>query len=339
MAIHAGGMIVGRDKLASVRRRRILIWAVALAAICDCRASDKSQTSATPAPPPAAVRLSPEAIRAGGIETGTAGELEVGRVLTLTGTLAEKPWTPEEQTALSDAESADAKRHLAQANLDRLSRLSADGIASRQDLDAARADRDQARAAAAQADAKRANLGLSEAGGLGGPQGPRLNSPVGSEAKIWGLANLSEADFARVFPGAKVEITTQAFPGRGFPGRVVAVSRSADPQTRNFTVRIAIEDPSGSLRPQMLATFAISTPAGAGLAIPRSALLLEGDGSYVYIAKGNTFRRQSVQTGESTSEYVTIKEGVSPGQRIVIRGAQILESERLKSQLRPAEQD
>ena len=301
--------------------------AVALAAACGCRAADKSQALTTPAAPPSVVRLSPEAVRAGGIETGAAGDLEVGRVLMLTGTLAEKPWTPEEQTALSDAESADAKLHLAQANLDRLSRLSADGIASRQDLDAARADRDQARAAADQADAKRANLGL-----LAG-------SSIGREAKIWGLANLSEADFARVSPGAKVETTTEAFPGRGFPGRVVAVSRSADPQTRNFTVRIAVEDPSGSLRPQMLGTFAISTPAGAGLVIPRSALLLEGDGSYVYIAQGDTFRRQKVQTGESTSEYVTIKEGVSPGQRIVIRGAQILESERLKSRLRPAEQD
>jgi multidrug efflux pump subunit AcrA (membrane-fusion protein) len=310
-------------------------------AICACRASDKSQTSTTPAAPPPVVRLSAEAIRAAGIETAVAGEMELGRVLTLTGTLAEKPWTPEEQTALSDAESADAKLHLVQANLARLSRLSADGIASRQDLDAARADRDQARAAAAQADAKRANLGLSEAGGFGGPQGPPLSasSPVGREAKIWGLANLSGADFARVAAGVKVDITTEAFPGRGFTGRVVAVSRSADPQTRSFTVRIAIEDPSGSLRPQMLATFAISTPAPAGLAIPRSALLLEGDGSYVYVAQGDTFRRQRVQTAEATSEYVTVNGGLSPGQRIVIRGAQILESERLKSQLRPAEQD
>jgi multidrug efflux pump subunit AcrA (membrane-fusion protein) len=314
---------------------------VVLAAICGCRASDKSQTSTTPAGPPSVVRLSPEGIRAGGIESAVAGEMELGRVLTLTGTLAEKPWTPEEQAALSDAESADAKLHLAQANLDRLSRLWADGIASRQDLDVARAGRDQARAAAAQADAKRANLGLSEARGLGGPQGPppSASSSVGRQAKIWGLANLSEADFARVSAGAKVEIATEAFPGRGFPGGVVAVSRSADPQTRSFTVRIAIEDPSGSLRPQMLATFTISTPAPAGLAIPRSALLLEGDGSYVYVAQGDTFRRQRVKTGDSTSEYVTIKEGVSPGQRVVIRGAQILESERLKSRLRPADQD
>jgi cobalt-zinc-cadmium efflux system membrane fusion protein len=271
--------------------------------------------------------LSPAAIRAGGIETAVAGEMKLGLVLRLTGTLAEKPWTPEEQAALSDAESADARLRLAQANLDRLSRLSADGIATRQDLDAGRAERDQARAAAAQADAKRANLGLSEA------------SSIGRDVKIWGLANLSESDFARVSAGAMVEIATEAFPGRAFRGRVVAVSRSADPQTRNFTVRIAIEDPSGSLRPQMLATFAISTPAPADLVIPRSALLLEGDGSYVYVAQGDSFRRQRVQTGEATSEFVTVKAGVSPGERVVIRGAQILESERLKSRLRPAEQD
>lgn len=310
-----------------MRRGRILGCAAALAAVCGCRASDRSRASTTSAEPLSVVRLSPAAIRAGGIETAVAGQMKLGLLLRLNGTLAEKPWTPEEQAALSDAEGADARLRLAQANLDRLSRLSADGIATRQDLDANRAERDQARAAAAQADAKRANLGLSEA------------SSIGRAVKIWGLANLPEADFARVSAGATVEITTEAFPGRGFRGRVVAVSRSADPQTRNFTVRIAIEDHSGSLRPQMLATFAISIPSPADLVIPRSALLLEGDGSYVYVAQGDSFRRQKVRTGEATSEFVTVKEGVSPGQRVVIRGAQILESERLKSRLRPAEQD
>jgi len=324
----AGTRIIGStDRLASVRSQQILNWAVALTMVCGCRAADKSQGSPTPVEPPSVVKLSPDAIRAAGIETEVVGESKLHPVLRLTGTLAEKPWTPEEQAALSDAESADAKLHLAQANLDRLTRLSADGIATRQDLDAARAERDQARAAAAQADAKRANLGLSEA------------SSIGREAKIWGLANLSETDFARVSPGAKVAVTTEAFPGRVFPGRVVAVSRSADPQTRSFTVRIAVEDPSGTLRPQMLATFAISTPAPAGLVIPRSALLLEGDGSYAYVTQGDSFRRQKVETGESTSEYVTVKGGLSTGQRIVIRGAQILESERLKSRLAPAEKD
>ncbi len=251
-----------------------------------------------------------------------------GILLTLTGTLAERPWTPEEQTALSEAEGADAKLRVTEANLARLSRLAADGVASRQDLDAARADRDQARAIAAQADAKRANLGLSLSA-----------SGYDHQATIWGLASLSETDFAQVAAGAAVEVTTEAFPGRRFSGRVVAVSRSADPQTRSFTVRIAIQDPTGSLRPQMLATFAIAVPSPAGLVVPRSAVLLEGDGSYVYIAQGQTFRRQRVATGATTADYVQLTKGVAAGERVVLRGAQLLESERLKSQLRAPDKD
>jgi hypothetical protein len=128
------------------------------------------------------VRLSSDALRVSGIETAVVGEARLPRTLTLTGTLAAKPWTPEEQTALSDAGSADAKLRLAQANFDRISRLSADGVTPRQDLDAARAERDQAQSAAEQADAKRANLGLSQA-----------SAPLERQAKIWGLADLPEA--------------------------------------------------------------------------------------------------------------------------------------------------
>jgi hypothetical protein len=89
----------------------------------------------------------------------------------------------------------------------------------------------------------------------------------------------------------------------------------------------------------MLATFAIAVPSPAGLVVPRSAVLLEGDGSYVYIVRGQTFRRQRVATGATTADYVQLVQGVAAGERVVVRGAQLLESERLKSQLRPADKD
>jgi multidrug efflux pump subunit AcrA (membrane-fusion protein) len=306
----------------------MLVGRITLAGLCGaCRGADNSRPAA-PATPTNVVTLSAAAVSAAGIQTGVIGQLQLRQVLTLTGTLAERPWTPEEQTALSEAEGADAKLRVTEANLARLSRLAADGVASRQDLDAARADRDQARAIAAQADAKRANLGLSLSA-----------SGYDHQATIWGLASLSETDFAQVAAGAAVEVTTEAFPGRRFSGRVVAVSRSADPQTRSFTVRIAIQDPTGSLRPQMLATFAIAVPSPAGLVVPRSAVLLEGDGSYVYIAQGQTFRRQRVATGATTADYVQLTKGVAAGERVVLRGAQLLESERLKSQLRAPDKD
>ena len=90
----------------------------------------------------------------------------------------------------------------------------------------------------------------------------------------------------------------------------------------------------------MLATFAVKTPAAPGLAIPKSAVLLEGGGSFVYVASGDReFRRQRIETQESSSDTVTVTAGLSPGQRIVVRGAQLLESERLKARNPPAHAD
>src|SRR5262249_52418843 len=148
--------------------------------------------------------------RTAGIETTIVGENSLARVLLLTGTLSAKPWIPEEQKALSDAESADAKLRLAEANFQRLSRLYADRIVARQDLDTARAERDQARAAAAQADAERDNLGLTEA-----------SRAVEGQARIWGLASLPESALSQVRSGEAVKVSTASFLGRAFPGHVV----------------------------------------------------------------------------------------------------------------------
>jgi multidrug efflux pump subunit AcrA (membrane-fusion protein) len=306
--------------------RSALRWALAATlALGACRAekSAKPPAASERAPDPTAVTLSPEAIRAGGIEVATAEANRSPRVLTLTGALSATPWTAEEQTALSEAENADAKLRLAEASFARVSQLSAGGFVSRQDLDVARSALEQARSTAEQTDAKRRNLGLAEA--------------AGSTAwlpRVWGLAALPESELPKVAAGQAVEVKTSAFPGRVFRGKVSGISGSAGENTRQFTVRIAVEDPGGRLRPQMLATFEISGAAGAGLAIPSSAVLIQADGSYVYVASGNTFLRRAVRTGASGGGQVEVTQGLSVGERVVVDGAQLLESERLKSEIK-----
>jgi RND family efflux transporter MFP subunit len=176
---------------------------------------------------------------------------------------------------------------------------------------------------AEQADARRKNLGLTQA-----PEG------IARLSRIWGLAALPESDLPRVAAGGAVKVETSAFPGRTFAGKVIGVSRSAEAETRQFTVRIAIEDPAGRLDPQMLATFAISASAGPGISIPSSAVLVEAGGAYVYVASGNTFRRRPIKTGNSGGGQAEVLGGLAPGESIAVKGAQLLESERLKSQIK-----
>jgi len=320
----------GRRSKNALLGKGVLAGVAALGLLGGLRCDSESQRTDQAHPPASdSVKLSSDATRTAGIQTAPAENAAVSPVVALTGTLAAKPWTPEEQTVMSDAEAADARRRLAVANFERLSRLSSQGVVARQDLDSARAERDQAQAAAAQADARLANLGL-----------PGSSGSIGDLSRLWGLATLAEVDLPRIQAGETVDVTTGAFPDKHFRGRVVAVSRSADPQTRNFTVRIAIDDPQRLLRPQMLASFAVAVASSPGLAIPKSAVLLEGDGSYVYVDQGaGVFHKQRIRTGMETRDSVQVTGGLSAGQRIVVVGAQILESERLKASLKPADTD
>src|SRR5260370_31027238 len=99
----------------------MLVGRIPLAGLCGaCHGADNSRPAA-PATPTNVVTLSAAAVSAAGIQTGVIGQLQLRQALTLTGTLAERPWTPQEQTALSEAEAADANPRLTQPSLARLS--------------------------------------------------------------------------------------------------------------------------------------------------------------------------------------------------------------------------
>ena len=86
--------------------------------------------------------------------------------------------------------------------------------------------------------------------------------------------------------------------------------------------------------------FAIALPPRTGLVLPSSAVLLEGDGAYVYIARSaTTFHRQVVRVESVAPDRVMVLEGVAAGDSVVAQGAQILEAERLKRSFTPVEED
>jgi hypothetical protein len=294
-----------------------------------CQKTGETPAAKASKTPSSSVVLTDEAIQAAGIQVEEVSPSRLRPLLTLSGTLAAVPWTPDEQTALSEADGADAKRRLAEANFNRMSNLHAQGITPGQDLDAARAELEQARATAAQADAKRANLGLTQ---------PADSYPTSSGS--WGLANVPEADLRYVTVGAGVVIRTESLPGLTFAGTIVALSRSASRDTRDFTARIAAIDPGKRLRPQTLATFEISLPAALSLTVPSSAVLLEPEGPVVFVAEAkNKFSRRLVKTGVAASSRLGVIEGLAAGEQVVVQGAQLLESERLKAAFEPAAVD
>ena len=296
--------------------------------LASCSGDNSGELAPAPPPPTDDVQLTAEAVRLSGLEMTTVRSEIVARSLTLSGVLAGSPWTPAERDVTSAVDSADARLRLAESKSSREENLATQGIVSQQEGDVARSELDQARAAAAELGAERVNLGLTRK--------PLVLDP----GQIWGLATLPESQLGEVRSGVRVEAQTDAFPDRSFAGRVVDISGASDAQTRSFTVRVAIDDPGHALRSQMLARFAIALSPRTGLALPSSAVLLEGSGAWVYVARSATrFHRQPVRVEPVAPDRVLVLDGLAAGDTVVTRGAQILEAERLKRSFTPVETD
>jgi hypothetical protein len=82
-------------------------------------------------------------------------------------------------------------------------------------------------------------------------------------------------------------------------------------------------------------------PRGAllqGVVVPRSSAVRHEQRAWVYVQTDQaTFARKQIGLNHPTDDGWFITEGLSPSDRIVISGAQVLLSEELKSQIRLAE--
>ncbi|MGX1307482.1 RND family efflux transporter MFP subunit [Amorphus suaedae] len=110
-------------------------------------------------------------------------------------------------------------------------------------------------------------------------------------------------------------------------GRVREIAPQADEATRTRRIRITLNDPAPAFR---IGTTVLATPAGTDVAhvdLPRSALLTEGDGTFVWVVdpESLTVSRRPVQVANaSTGGPVQIARGVDVGDRVVTAGVHSL---------------
>lgn len=156
---------------------------------------------------------------------------------------------------------------------------------------------------------------------------------VSDLSSLWVIANVYERDIALVKRGQMVEIRVSALPEQVFYGSVEAINDVLDETTRTFKVRIAIDNISNLLKPQMFCQCQFKAQSSERLlAIPLSAVQnIEGE-KYVFIPQGETsFEKRAIITGRELGNYVQVLEGLKPGEEVVTEGSFILKSELLKA--------
>jgi len=152
---------------------------------------------------------------------------------------------------------------------------------------------------------------------------------VADISRIWLNANVTESDMPLVRKGQDIRVAVMAFPDRTFEGRISTVGSTVDPQLHRGLVRAEIDDPRHELLPGMFAAFVIVTgdPIKAA-AMPVDGVVREGDGSMtVWVTSdGHHFTQRTVKLGLQHGGYDQVIDGVSPGERVVVKGAIILDN-------------
>jgi HlyD family secretion protein len=234
-------------------------------------------------------------------------------------------------------EAARANAALAQSNYERAVSLLGRGFVSKAEIDAKRATRDaanaQVRVAQAQLGATRAQIGQLavrapmsglvlarnvEVGQIVGPaSGSLFRMAAGGEMEM--RAQVPQQDLAALRVGMPATVTPIGL-DRSVSGSIWQVAPVIDPQSRQGEVRIAIPY-AAAIRPGAFAEVKIAAGAESAPLLPQSAVLSDDKGNYVYIVnRRNEVERRAIKIGSVDDNGVTIAEGLS-GQEAVVLSA------------------
>jgi RND family efflux transporter MFP subunit len=245
----------------------------------------------------------------------------------------------EYQDQVADAE---AGLRQAQADFERAAQLYENRSVSKADYDAA-----YARYMASRARQRQAELSLSdatlrapidgviirravEAGSLAGPSAVAFTIADTRTVKV--VVGVPDVALSGLKLGGSLAIDAEAMPGVPLTGRITRISPSADPNSRVFEVEAALPNRDGRLKVGMLAALRL---AGRGqeraLFIPLAAVIRparDSSGYGVYVVQDSaghaTARLQRVTLGQVSGNLIAVRDGLTAGARVIVRGATIV---------------
>jgi membrane fusion protein (multidrug efflux system) len=214
---------------------------------------------------------------------------------------------------------------LREANLKRSGRLLEVGAQAPAELDSAQAE---ARAAEARARSVRTAIAKKTirapfSGRLGIRQ-VQLGEFLDTGAPIVSLQSfdpiyvdftLPQRELPKLATGQSVQVTTDAFAGERFAGKITTIHPELDPETRNVQLQATLANAKGKRVLTVPATAVIYAPYGDSVfVVERKLIKARG-------RVGDVARQQFVRLGETRGDIVSVVSGLKPGERVVTSGA------------------
>jgi RND family efflux transporter MFP subunit len=128
---------------------------------------------------------------------------------------------------------------------------------------------------------------------------------------ITGVIFVTEKDYARLQPNQTATLTTDAFPGEVFQGRITRIAPVFRQATRQARVELIIENPRQRLKPGMfIRAEVVLDRISEAIIIPDQALTTRNDRTGVFVVNDD---------GETVT-WRDVKVGIREGKRIQVEG-------------------
>lgn len=260
--------------------------------------------------------------------------------------------SPDLGQAQTEARRASADTSLAEKNVARLTELHEHGIIALKDLQSAQAELERANAERSRAAVRlklygagdkvdqefalrasmsgivverNANPGQEVRPDQAQPGAPAL-FVVSDPTHLWAQLDAPESAAGSLKVGSKITLRTPAAPDGKVEGRIEQIADFIDPQSRTVKIRIAVDNRSRVLKADSFVSAEAEVDRGNFIAVPATAVFLNGETQYVFIDEGERrYRRAAVKAEEAGFGKMRVRSGVEPGQSVVTEGGLLLQ--------------
>jgi len=146
-------------------------------------------------------------------------------------------------------------------------------------------------------------------------------------SKVWILADIYDNAALLTKPGMRMEVSSP-YLGKSFYASLTNVPPAFDTATRTLKLRLTADNPGYRLRPDMFVDVEFKVNMPPAITVPSDAVLDSGLKKTVFVELGKGyFEPRIVETGRAAGNRVEIVRGLKPGERIVVSGNFLIDSE------------
>ncbi len=146
--------------------------------------------------------------------------------------------------------------------------------------------------------------------------------------RLKALVEVPEKDVQYLQLGQPVQVVPASIGGAdgpALPGEIIYLAFKADPVTRTFVAKVAVDNAEGRLRPGMILRVVLARRSlDQVVTAPLSAVMEREGGKVVMVEQDGFARLRPVLPGGVVGDRLIIRTGLQAGERLIVRGQQLV---------------